>query len=56
MVATETRERWERFKVERARQQRRDAHIKMILSDALGLAEIVGGMVVAWFLLMVLYA
>ena len=56
MVATETRERWERFKVERARQQRRDAHIKMMLADALGLAEIVGGMVVAWFLLMVLYA
>jgi len=56
MVAIETRERWEKFKVQRARQQRRDAHIKMILSDALGLAEIIGGMVVAWFLLMVLYA
>lgn len=56
MVSTETAERWEKFKVQRAKEYRRDAHIKMAIHDFLGLFEIVGGMVVAWFLLMVLYA
>ena len=51
-----TREAWLDFKIRRAAQRRRDAHIKMMLHDFLGLCEIMGGMVVAWFLLMVLYA
>ena len=51
-----TRDEWLDFKIKRAAQRRRDNHIKMMLSDFLGLCEIIGGMVAAWFILMVLYA
>lgn len=55
-MTQETVDRWAEFKARRAEQYERDAKIKEILKDFLGLCEIVVLFAAAWFFLAVLYA
>lgn len=55
-MTQETVDRWAAFKAKRAEQYERDAKIKEILKDFLGLCEVVALFIVAWFFLAVLYA
>ena len=51
-----TVDRWAEFKAKRAEQYERDAKIKAVLKDFLGLCEVVVLFAAAWFFLAVLYA
>ena len=55
-MTKETAARWAEFKARRAEQYERDAKIKEIIKDFLGLCEVVVLFVAAWFFLAVLYA
>lgn len=55
-MTQETIDRWTAFKARRQEQRERDAKIKAILKDFLGLCEVVVLFAAAWFFLAVLYA
>lgn len=55
-MTQETADRWAAFKAKRAEQYERDAKIKAILKDFLGLCEVAALFFTAWFFLAVLYA
>ena len=56
MTSAATQARWDAFKAKREAQRQRDLRIKMLFYDFLGLCEIVGLMVIAWFCLACMYA
>lgn len=55
-MTKETAARWAEFKAKRAEQYERDAKIKELIKDFLGLCEVVVLFAAAWFFLAVLYA